>query len=318
MLETIETTVLSTPVAVLIYKRPDLVRRVYEKLEKAKPKRVFVIADGPASIDEVRACDDARGVFSNPSWKTDIVLIASETNLGLRQRVISGLDEVFRHVETVIVLEEDCHPHEDFFSYCQVLLKKFKDQKRIALVSGNFYGLPLMRKNRVILSRHALIWGWATWRSTWEDFRSSEIGDTFRISTKDIKSIRRKLFLNPYRFQLIRTLRHGGKTSWAAYFASWVILNKRYALLPSRNVVSNVGFGSGATHTKFEPPDVNLPARSLKFPLALERPIGPGVYDIMELLGRTFRWSKWVFTHPLRFSRLVLVFLYRRQSEGRT
>ena len=43
--------------------------------------------------------------------------IYSKKNLGLKKRIISGLNEVFKENKNAIVLEEDCLPHEDFFFF---------------------------------------------------------------------------------------------------------------------------------------------------------------------------------------------------------
>ena len=38
---------LETPVAFIIFNRPETTRKVFEQIAIAKPKKLFVIADGP-------------------------------------------------------------------------------------------------------------------------------------------------------------------------------------------------------------------------------------------------------------------------------
>jgi hypothetical protein len=48
-------------------------------------------------------------------------------------------------------------------------------------------------------------------------------------------------------------------------FANW--LHKRRSIIPNSNLISNIGFGQGATHTKTESEISNLPSQDLVFPL---------------------------------------------------
>ena len=54
---------LSTPVAFLIFNRPDLTRIVFEAIAKAKPKQLFIVADGPRSPAEAEKCEQARAII---------------------------------------------------------------------------------------------------------------------------------------------------------------------------------------------------------------------------------------------------------------
>ena len=49
----------------------------------------------------------------------------------------SGLDWVFEQVETAIILEDDCIPHEDFFPYCDALLERYATDERVWVITGN-------------------------------------------------------------------------------------------------------------------------------------------------------------------------------------
>ena len=40
---------LKTPVALIIFNRPDSTEKVFEAIRQAKPQKLFVIADGPSS-----------------------------------------------------------------------------------------------------------------------------------------------------------------------------------------------------------------------------------------------------------------------------
>ena len=47
---------LDTPVVLLIFNRPDFAQLVFRAIAAARPKRLFVFADGPRSAEEAALC----------------------------------------------------------------------------------------------------------------------------------------------------------------------------------------------------------------------------------------------------------------------
>jgi hypothetical protein len=128
---------LSTPVAFLIFNRPDLTQIVFEAIAKVKPKQLFVVADGPRFAAEAKKCEQARAAIDRVDWECEVFTNFSDTNLGCGQRVASGIGWVFSEVEEAIFLEDDCLPVESFFSFCQALLEHYRHDERIMTINGN-------------------------------------------------------------------------------------------------------------------------------------------------------------------------------------
>ena len=77
---------------------------------------------------------------------------------------------MFSLVEQAIILEDDCIPHPDFFSFCEELLKRYQDKPQIMSISGEG-GLSLSTQHISYgFSRYPLSWGWATWRRAWQQY----------------------------------------------------------------------------------------------------------------------------------------------------
>jgi len=57
----------STPVAFIIFNRPDLTQMVFESIARAKPEKLFVVADGPRFPEEAEKCEQARAVTIFPN-----------------------------------------------------------------------------------------------------------------------------------------------------------------------------------------------------------------------------------------------------------
>src|SRR6187397_2462174 len=104
---------LQSPVAFLIFNRPDPTARVFARIADAKPGKLLLVADGPRAdrAGEAERCAAARrAVLDRIDWPCEVLTNLSETNLGCRKRVSSGLVWVFSQVESAIVLEDDCLP----------------------------------------------------------------------------------------------------------------------------------------------------------------------------------------------------------------
>ena len=52
--------------------------------------------------------------------------------MGLKKRIYSGLNKVFKMYEHAIILEDDCLPNKSFFIFCQTMLNIYQKEKKIA------------------------------------------------------------------------------------------------------------------------------------------------------------------------------------------
>ena len=129
---------LKTPVALIVFNRPDTTRKVFAAIAAARPSQLFLIADGPRADrgGEVERCEEVRKIISAIDWPCEVESNFSNENLGCRRRMISGLNWVFSHVEEAIIIEDDCLPHPSFFPYCSELLEKYRDTGQIGMISG--------------------------------------------------------------------------------------------------------------------------------------------------------------------------------------
>jgi hypothetical protein len=161
---------LEVPVLLVIYRRPDLAARVFDAIAAARPRTLFVAADGPASDDEAAACRAARRAVTTVTWPCEVITDFAAQNLGCRRRVSSALDWFFGACESGIVLEEDCLPSPDFFRFSAAMLERYRDDQRIVHVSGETYRRRRGSDCSYYFSKYALTWGWAAWRRTWQLF----------------------------------------------------------------------------------------------------------------------------------------------------
>jgi hypothetical protein len=242
---------LKTPVVFLIFRRPDLTARVFETIRQAQPAKLLIVADGARNEEEAILCQQTRAVTEQIDWDCEVLRNYSDVNLGCRQRISSGITWTFEQVEEAIILEDDCLPHPSFFSYCENLLDYYRDDERIMVISGdNFQDGNQRTPYSYYFSKYNHCWGWATWRRAWKHWHfNPETWIEFR-DTGLIKFICDDSYEEKYWTQVFNTLFLEGKPNTWDYpwtFACWS--QSGLTALPNVNLVSNIGFGAGGTHT---------------------------------------------------------------------
>ena len=262
------------PLLFLVFNRPDTTEQVLKAIKAYRPERLYVACDGPRpgrtgeeeAVLKVRQC-----IAGAVDWPCSLQTLYRDTNLGCKKAVSSALDWFFENEEAGIVLEDDCLPHPDFWRFCNELLHRYADDERVFMISGdNFQDGKRVNDDSYYVSSLTHIWGWAAWRRSWQKVDLEIKGFDEWVKQGGL----RRLF-GPGRWEKVwvRTFeryRQGRYNTWdyPFLFAAWK--HGQYALLPSVNLVSNIGFGhEGSTHT-FEDRFhqlANIPTGSLKYPL---------------------------------------------------
>ncbi|HEX9998446.1 MAG TPA: hypothetical protein VGB45_15010 [Abditibacterium sp.] len=237
---------LETPVAFLIFNRPDLTQRVFAAIAAQKPKHLLVVADGPRHEAEAELCQKTRSILEQVDWPCQVQTNFSEVNLGCKRRVSSGLDWVFENVEEAIILEDDCLPNPSFFDFCCELLEKYRDEDQIMMISGNNFQNNAVTQDSYYYSRYTHIWGWASWRRAWAHYDvEMKMWPTF----KQLNKLPFKKHENRHWENTFDSVWRGEIDTWDFQwqFALWD--HNALSVLPTVNLVTNLGFDSRGSHT---------------------------------------------------------------------
>lgn len=302
---------ISVPVAFIIFRRPETTKRVFEEIRRAKPDKLYIIADGarPNVDGEQELVDSTRKVVEIIDWDCEVVRVYARENLGLRERVFTGLDEVFSREDRAIILEDDCLPSETFFGFTAELLEKYKTDERVALVSGFNFAPRKKLESDYFFSHSTYIWGWATWSRTWKGFRSSP--QVEKWSSDEVKAIQ-STFASQIQKQEFLGLMAIADTlnTWDISLAVWIRQAKLLSIIPRINLIENIGFGVEATHTKFEAFDVQT--QRSNFSAALVHPkhvLYEPATEKRMWIEKSIRWLTFPAKHPIQFVRRFLDYL---------
>lgn len=260
---------LNTPVAFIIFNRPDTTARVFAEIANAKPPKLLVIADGPRHDrpGEAEKCSATRAIIEGVDWPCELLTNYSDSNMGCKNRVASGLDWVFEQVPEAIILEDDCLPDPSFFRFCEELLERYRDDERIMLISGTSFYTPPDTESSYYFSRYPHIWGWASWRRVWKHYDV----DMISLPTLSANNSFQNSFSTKREFiywtRVLNSVYLNQVNTWDAQVTFLAFSSSRYSIYPFQNLISNIGFRDDATHTKSNSRCANLAKNPVQFPL---------------------------------------------------
>lgn len=238
------------PVAFMIFNRPDYAQNVFNEIRKARPKKLFVVADGPRTPEEAVICKETRAIIDQVDWDCEVYKNYAEKNMGLKERISSGLNWFFDNVEAGIILEDDCLPHPSFFPFVAEMLEHYKDDERIMMVSGDNFLTDFKSEDSYFFSRYFPIWGWATWRRAWKKYDITIPSWNKPQSKQMLKDMYpQKEYMVEHMTMIFdkayqRTLR-----TWDVQWLYACIMSEGFCIMPQVNLISNIGLagthGSG-------------------------------------------------------------------------
>jgi hypothetical protein len=261
------------PVALLNFNRPHLTRKVFEVVRQIKPRRLLLIADGPRphKPEDAKLCAEVRAVFDEIDWDCEVLRNFSDENMGSFKRNSTGLNWVFDTVEEAIILEDDCVPSLSFFPYCEELLKRYKDDQRMGVISGNNFGFPWggSKNDSYFFSAYALTWGWASWRRVWKEVDLNMSWWEQEAGKKLLRNRLPRLAEWRYWHWLFEGIHSGEKrNAWDYQLILSSLRHSQYCVIPQVNLVSNIGYGADATHCIDKSSVLNeVAVGALKFPM---------------------------------------------------
>jgi hypothetical protein len=250
----------------LIFNRPKETQVVFNSIRLARPRKLYVAADGPRSNEkDYVTCSKTRDILSQIDWDCELITLFREQNLGCGIAVSSAISWFFEQEEEGIVLEDDCAPTNDFFRFCDLMLDRYREDNRVGHICGcNFQDGIWRGDGDYYYSNLTNVWGWASWRRVWlkYDFNmthlevAKESGFLFKISNR--RNFREFVYKN------FKRTKDGHIDTWDYQYFYSNLINGYLSIIPNNNMISNIGFGREATHTR----DVKSPYANLKvFPI---------------------------------------------------
>ena len=293
---------LETPILFLIFNRPDSTRVVFDQIRKARPRYLFVAADGARSSinGEKEKCEQTRSILQEVDWPCSIKTLFRDENLGCGPAVSSAITWFFEQVTEGIILEDDCYPDLSFFSYCTELLSRYRNTNEVMLIGGNNFQDGISRgKGSYYFSHYPEIWGWASWRRAWKnyDFEMNDLEATFESG--NLQNCFKTRAEKKYWLEKFSQAKNGKTNTWDYQLMYSILKNKGLAISPQVNLVKNIGIENNPTHHSLADSKKDLKTNVLTFPM-----VHP-VKIVADKTADQYTFSQIYSRSPRRLLRLV-------------
>lgn len=258
--------------AVLIigFNRPDLLAGVIEQVRLVQSPRVYLAVDGArpdrdGEKERVLAC---QRLASALDWGCEVRTLFREHNLGCGKGVSGAITWFFGHEARGIILEDDIHADPSFFHFASEMLDRYEEDDRVFAVTGTNFVPPdrMDSGDPYRFSRIPVVWGWATWRRSWERYEFSIAGWQGRLPLRRAWQAMGGR-AGSYAFWSVNfhmMSRHIVDT-WDLQLVFASMADGAFTATPNVNLVENVGFRHDATHT-LRTPDYLRSVESIALP----------------------------------------------------
>ena len=230
-----------TPLLLTCFNRRETTLQLISKIKDIRDRPLYIFWDGGRDTTEQqlisRLQDDVRLRLQQYGLKAHWNIC--NQNLGCRKAIISALDWVFCHEETVVLFEDDCHPVDSCFLFMDYCLDAYINNAEI-------FGINSINKTNYEsdsefgFTRYFHGWGWATWRNRWIDFRTAL--DNNLISYDRL--IKQSYTLSEKRYwkTVNKRMEYKQIDTWDFDLQAYIQQNDMKLVFPLMNLTSNVGF----------------------------------------------------------------------------
>jgi hypothetical protein len=240
-----------TPILFLVFNRPQTTQIVFDEIKKIKPAKLFIAADGPRDFvpHEIAKCNEVKKIVSSIDWPCEINTLFRENNLGCKMAVSGAISWFFEHVDSGIILEDDCQPDLSFFHFCSELLLEYENDNEVMLIGGNnFHKNELDISSSYYFTNYPHIWGWATWKRAWKyyDLDISDYCEVLKDSYYD--NLFQSKSEKKYWLGVFNNVAKGKINTWDYQLTYAIWKNRGKSITPVINLIRNIGLNGGSTH----------------------------------------------------------------------
>jgi len=240
------------PIVLFVYNRPQHTLKTLEALmqnELAEKSELFIYCDGPkadATNQDRQRINKVRDLVKKKNWCKKVTIKESHVNKGLANSIVQGVTEIVNTYGKIIVLEDDIVTSKGFLRYMNEALEVYQSDKKVMHI-GSY--LPYTNSHKKLpetfLSRFMSCWGWATWKTSWNQANWDESELYEQIKDPKVRyEFNLEGVLN-FHEQLENNI-NGSINTWAIKWFTNIFICNGLCLYPSHSLTKNIGFdGTG-------------------------------------------------------------------------
>lgn len=267
------------PVALIAFRRADLLTRTLAGLRANRVPLIYAFSDGPRGDADAEGVAAVRRALRSVDW-AEVRLVERPVNIGLDASLIGGISETLAAHPEVVVCEDDIEMAPGTYAYMLAALDRYRDEQRVMCVSGWTHPrtTPADAMDAPHFTGRFGGWGWATWRRAWAGFPGHSAADLYaQCGAHGVDAGRHGQDIVDW------AVRHGAAAPWDIAFSLHMMLHDGLTLTPARAMTAHIGVDQRATHAQDAPewsasPEAPPPLDSIRWPEVRENPAAAGLW----------------------------------------
>jgi hypothetical protein len=186
----------------------------------------------------------------NIDWECDVRRMYLDHNQGCDPSGFRSHQWAFSMADKVMVLEDDVVPSQSFFTFCKEMLDRYEHDERISMVCGfNTDEVTTdVGDDDYYFTSFQSIWGWASWRRVAERWQGDYAFMHDEQAMERLRAIARERHLRNNMLQMFADHSQSGKEYFETIYWADLLLSSSLCIMPTRNLVNNVGLTADSTH----------------------------------------------------------------------
>lgn len=234
----------------IFFVRDDCFAQSFASVKAARPRKLLLWQDGPrpGREDDLIGIQKCRDIAEDIDWDCEVYRMYNEKNYGCDPSTFLSHKWAFSIVDKCIVLEDDVVPDQSFFVFCKELLDRYEFDTRINRICGmnNVEGFEC--PDSYFFSSIGSVWGWATWKRVAELWNENYEFLDDEYSIKELHLLKKTKADKNY-FNTCLSHKREGVPHWETIQTYSRHMNSQLNIIPSKNLIHNVGLGENSTHS---------------------------------------------------------------------
>lgn len=242
---------LSAPIIVFSFNRPDHLRKTLEALsrnEGALNSILYIYCDNArkgADPEQVEKVAQNRLVAKSAKGFKEVHIIERESNFGLADNIINAVTEIVNKYGRVITLEDDVVTSRGFIRYMNDALEMYKDDEKVMHISAYMYPHKCQLPETFFYEVPYPGGGWATWKRAWDHF-DNNIDSLYAYWSSRWKEFNK--YGGDYLQQQLQANKDGTLYTWFIKWHAVILKMGGLTLYPGRSLTNNIGFDSSGSN----------------------------------------------------------------------
>ena len=287
------------PIVLFVYNRCSCLIETIESLQEnelADKSNLYVFSDGAKDKNHQKAVLKVRKYLKTIDGFAKVELIERSKNYGLAKNIISGVSQIVRKYEKIIVLEDDLVTGKYFLKFMNDALQLYEKNTDVISINGYSYFNSKDSENTYFLKTADNL-GWGTWKDGWSIFDDNGERLLSRIKKEKVEYLFDRKHSYPF-LQMLKDQIDGVNDSWAIRWYASAFLENKYTLYPYRSLVYHIGASDVATNYKLrknDPLDVEL----------YQKQINVGSIKVTEQKINGEQYNKFLLKYKIPFYKKV-------------